>query len=421
MSRGLLFDKKSKLKNLKLQTPNTHHDFIIAGGGMAGLSLAFYLNQSQLKNKKILIIDKEPKTLNDRTWCFWEVEECAFESILYKKWDSVLFGGVSGNLRKLDIGNYKYKMLRGIDFYRFVYESLSKNPNIQFHYSSIKSVNDTQNGAEVITENQTFTANYVFDSVYKLNLMKQVDSVLNQKRESETNGNSGRHNLLQHFKGQVIETTKAVFDPRVPVMMNFGIEQQNECRFIYVLPITENKALIEFTLFTENLLTQEEYDAELQTYIKNQLKIEDYTVCEEEFGVIPMTDEPTDEFPSERIVRIGTAGGYTNPATGYTFSNTQRRLKQIVNQLEKTGNPQIKTPWFQKRHLLYAAILLNVLKKKRHSAADVFDKLYLRNPPKRIFKFLDGDTNFFEELLVMNSTPVSKFAAAAIDVIFNGK
>jgi lycopene beta-cyclase len=400
---------------------NTHYDFIIAGGGMAGLSLAYYFNQSQLKDKKILIIDKEPKTHNDRTWCFWEVGESAFEHILYKKWDSVLFGGVNGNLRRLDIGNYHYKMLRGIDFYQYVYKSLSKNPNIQFYYSSIKSIEDKSELVEVITDNQTFTANYVFDSVYKLNLMENVASLLLVGEGSGMRSVTGRHNLLQHFKGLVIETPKATFDPSIPVMMNFGIEQHDECRFIYVLPITETKALIEFTLFTENLLTQEEYDAELQTYIKNQLKIENYTVCEDEFGVIPMTDEPTDEFPSERVVRIGTAGGYTNPSTGYTFSNTQRRLQQIVTQLEKTGNPQIKTSWFQKRHLLYAAILLNVLKNKRHSAADVFDKLYLRNPPKRIFKFLDGDTNFFEELLVMNSTPVSKFAAAAIDVIFNSK
>lgn len=408
---------------MKPETPNinTHYDFIIAGGGMAGLSLAYYFNRSNLKDKKILIIDKESKTHNDRTWCFWEVGESAFERILYKKWGSVLFGGVNGNLRRLDIGNYHYKMLRGIDFYQFVYKSLSKNPNIQFYYSSIKSIEDRNKLVELITDNQTFTANYVFDSVYKLNLMKGVDSVLQQGEGLEVNSNKGRHNLLQHFKGLVIETPDAVFDPSIPVMMNFGIEQQNECRFIYVLPITETKALIEFTLFTENLLTQEEYDVELQTYIKNQLKIENYTVCEDEFGVIPMTDEPTDEFPSERVVRIGTAGGYTNPSTGYTFSNTQRRLQQIVTQLEKTGNPQIKTSWFQKRHLLYAAILLNVLKKKRHSAADVFDKLYKRNPPKRIFKFLDGETNFFEELLVMNSTPVAKFAAAAIDVIFKPK
>jgi glycine/D-amino acid oxidase-like deaminating enzyme len=55
-------------------------DYIIAGGGLAGLSLAFYLNESEhLRGKKVLIIDRDAKRRNDRTWCFWEREPGAFE------------------------------------------------------------------------------------------------------------------------------------------------------------------------------------------------------------------------------------------------------------------------------------------------------------------------------------------------------
>ena len=32
------------------------YDFIIAGGGLAGLSLAYYMNQTVLREKSILII-----------------------------------------------------------------------------------------------------------------------------------------------------------------------------------------------------------------------------------------------------------------------------------------------------------------------------------------------------------------------------
>ncbi len=381
-----------------------HYDYIIAGGGMAGLSLAYYLTHSELKNKKILIIDREPKTTNDRTWCFWEAEKSAFESILYKKWNTVQFASMDGRLRNLDIENYRYKMLRGIDFYRYINLILVKKSNIEFVYDSIESIEDNKNEAIVKTINHSFSADYVFDSIFKLNLMKGVKT--------------GRHNIFQHFKGLIIETPKPHFNPEVPVMMNFGTEQHSDCRFFYVLPINEKRALIEFTLFNESLLSEEEYNLELKQYIKKTLQITDYQVLEEEFGIIPMTDESTSEFPSPRVVRIGTAGGYTNPATGYTFSGTQERLQKIVKQLEKTGKPKIKTSWFQKRHLLYASILLNVLQKRRHLLADVFDKMYLRNPPARVFKFLDGKTNFIEELKIMSSTPIPKFLAAAIDVIF---
>lgn len=392
-----------------------HYNYIIAGGGMAGLSLAYYLTHSQLKDKKILIIDREPKTLNDRTWCFWEEEQNPFEDILLRKWNTVEFASVDGKLRQLDIGNYRYKMLRSIDFYRYVNQIIKQNPNIEFLYEGIESIEDSDKKAIVKTINHSFTADYVFDSITKKPLPTLPDRAGFLKQSIKL---GGRHNLLQHFKGIVIETKTPKFNPETPVMMNFGIEQQDECRFFYVLPINECKALIEFTLFTENLLTEKEYDEAIENYIKNKLQITDYQIVETEFGVIPMSDEKMVEFPSKHIVRIGTAGGYTNPATGYTFSNTQRRLQKIVKKLEENDNPYLKTSWFAKRHLLYASILLNVLIKKRHSAADVFDKLYLRNPPALIFKFLDGKTNFLQELRIMSSTPISKFLAAAIDVIF---
>jgi lycopene beta-cyclase len=186
---------------------------------------------------------------------------------------------------------------------------------------------------------------------------------------------------------------------------------------MYVLPFDDHNAIVEYTLFTEKLLEEKEYDAELKKYISEKLQITDYQVIEDEFGVIPMSDETTNEFPSKHIVRIGTAGGYTNPATGYTFQNTQKRLKAIVKQLEKTGSPIINTSWFQKRFFFYASVLLNVLEQKRLPAAEVFARLYERNLASQIFKFLDGETNFWEEIKIMNSTKKIKFIAAAIDVI----
>ncbi|HPE33329.1 MAG TPA: NAD(P)-binding protein [Bacteroidales bacterium] len=46
------------------------YDLIIAGGGAAGLSLAFYLSRSVLNKLQVLIIDKDRKDKNYRTWGF---------------------------------------------------------------------------------------------------------------------------------------------------------------------------------------------------------------------------------------------------------------------------------------------------------------------------------------------------------------
>jgi len=57
------------------------YDFIIAGGGLAGLSLAWYLVHSRLRDSRILLLDKEPKQKNDRTWCYWSNRPGEFDSL----------------------------------------------------------------------------------------------------------------------------------------------------------------------------------------------------------------------------------------------------------------------------------------------------------------------------------------------------
>lgn len=379
-----------------------NYDYIICGGGMSGLSLAFHLVNSGLGKKQILIVEPTEKNKNDRTWAFWDNGKNPFDSIVFKKWDSVNFYNTAGEKQHLNIGDYKYKVIRGIDFYGFVIPKLKESGNVTWLKDSVEAISDEGTIASVQTKSgEIFTADFVFDSTYKL----KVDLPEN-------------YNILQHFKGVVVQTEEPFFNPAIPDMMNFGVEQKNdECRFIYILPFDEKTALIEYTLFSESLLTQEAYDAELADYIINNLKLPAYKVLEDEFGVIPMTDEATDEFPSKHVVRIGTAGGSTNPATGYTFQGTQKRLQEIVSQLEKTGNPQLTSSWWQKRHLLYASVLLNVIKKKRYPIGDVFGQMYTKNKPETMFRFLDGESNIFQELRLMASTPIKHFGLAAFDTV----
>ncbi len=68
------------------------YDFIIAGMGCAGLSLAMHLINSKVKFEKILILDKDLKNINDRTWCFWTKEKNNwYKPIIFNKWDSFIF------------------------------------------------------------------------------------------------------------------------------------------------------------------------------------------------------------------------------------------------------------------------------------------------------------------------------------------
>ena len=384
-----------------MQKSDTHFDYIICGGGMAGLSLAYQLSLSKLSDRKILIIDPEKKTKNDRTWAFWENSINPFESIVAKNWKNVFIVNSKGQKKLYSLKSYAYKLIRGIDFYTYVYQHLKQFSNITFHYGLVIQIEETGNLMKVLAANNVeFSADYIFDSTFKLNL-----------------SNKKNLNLLQHFKGLVLESETEIFEEGAPEMMNFSIDQKpQEGRFMYILPFSKTKALVEFTVFSENLLTEKEYNTTLENYLKRNYKNNSFKILEEEFGVIPMSDVAIEEYPSKRHIRIGTSGGYTNPATGYTFANTQKRINKMIQNMEKTGSPVLNDQWFDIRHKIYASTLLNVIKKNRYPMAETFDRIFSNNDIESVFRFLDYESSLWDELKIMWSTPKLKFGVAFLDI-----
>ncbi len=378
------------------------YDFIIAGGGLAGLSLAYYMNQTVLREKSILIIDQDTKTKNDRTWCFWEKEnQNPFDAIVHRKWNKVYFHGTNFS-DTLNLGEYSYKWLKGIDFYNFVKLNLLTNPNIKFVNERIERLKDTPTGGFIITTENQYLGEYVFDSIKPLKL-DLADC----------------HNMLQHFKGWEIVTDKPVFDPACPTMMDYRVEQRGVgVRFMYVLPESPTCAMVEYTVFSDKLLSPTEYDAELHKYLKDFLKIENFSIEHEEFGVIPMTDEPILDHVGEHIIRIGTAGGYVKASTGYAFQRTQRFTQTLVRNLV-TGEKPISPQKTFKQHFkgLLDSTLLNVLLKNRVSGKEVFTALYKKNPTPLLFAFLDEDTTLREDLRIMTTVPLGAFTVGLLDAL----
>lgn len=213
------------------------YDFIIAGGGLAGLSLAYYLSQSSLENAKILIIDQSEKKENDKTWCFWEAQPNAFDEIVRQKWNGVWFHGSRSFSQFLPIDEYQYKLIRSADFYQFIYDTISRKNNVNILIDSVLSVEkDVDDKPQVKTVKGIYKASQiVFDSTFR---SPYTDAQYSQ--------------MLQHFKGWVIETDEPSFDETKPTMFDFNVEQNDECRFVYVLPYSKTKALVEYTIFSDN-------------------------------------------------------------------------------------------------------------------------------------------------------------------------
>ncbi len=369
------------------------YDYIIAGGGCSGLMLALGIHESRLKDKSVLIIDNDQKDKNDRTWCFWERGENKLEDIVHKTWSVAKFYG-NGFVEDMEIAPYKYKMIRGIDFYTHVFDSIQKNPKIKRLNATIKEVDG--NGL-VITDKGEFIGEIVFNSYYKQEDLHLPKSSIN---------------VLQHFKGWVIRTPNDVFDPDKMTYMDFRVSKDIETKFGYVLPFTSKEALVEYTLFTEALLKDEIYDQALKNYIEEILEINAYEIVEEEFGIIPMTDYKFPRTESEKVINIGTLGGQTKASTGYTFLRIQKGVQQIVSNLEKGAKPLAGGTSWDKRFKFYDSILLNVLSNETYPIKDVFTEMFAKHGPQMVFKFLDEETSLWEEMQLMNLKPKRQFTKA---------
>lgn len=381
------------------------YDHIIAGAGCAGLSLLVnMIHSGEFGGQKILLVDRAPKTQNDRTWCFWEKEAGLFEPVVYRSWDKLWFHGEKYSSLK-DIRPYRYKMIRGIDFYNYCFGLIGKQPNITVEYGTVEGMVSDGLQTFVTLNGEKIPARYIFNSILPtrpLHPASPID-VPGQPR--------GRWNLLQHFKGWVIGTERPFFRPEEATLMDFRVSQQQGSAFVYTMPLSDSAALVEYTVLSENLLQQTAYEEGLRNYLHDVLHLDGYTVMEEEFGVIPMTDHPFGGLENH-ILHIGTAGGQTKASSGYTFQFIQQQSREIVRALSETGVPSV--PSASGRFRFYDKVLLNVLASGKLPGEKIFTRLFSGNRITDIFSFLDNGTRLTQELRIIGSLPTGPFLRAGL-------
>jgi len=351
-------------------------------------------------NKQILVVDKAPKQQNDRTWCFWEKETGLFESIVHHQWNLLDFFSKEYSAT-LAIEPYRYKMIRGIDFYQHIQRKAVNKSNVHFHYEEVIGIGNENDQALLTLASGKITADYIFNSI-----LFQEPKIARHK-----------YMLLQHFKGWVIETPTPVFDPSKATFMDFRVSQEEGTTFMYVLPITANKALVEYTLFTEQLLPKEKYEEALIQYLSEYLDIDTFTIEHEEFGIIPMTNHI---FPSVqgRVINIGIAGGQAKGSSGYAFQFIQKRTANVVRDLKNNRIPRANEGFEAKKFRLYDSVLLNVLHHKKLNGGQIFAAIFQKNPPQRVLRFLDNETSLWDDLHIMKSVPTGIFLKAALQELF---
>lgn len=370
------------------------YDYIFAGTGLSTLMTVHQMVLSKkFSDKKILLLDLDAKKTNDRTWCFWEKPNGDYENLVSKIWNTAVFSNENYS-RDLELSPYQYKMIQGLDFYNYVFGIISKQENIEFSNKKIISFQEESNQVSVKTETEHFTCHKLFNSIFNPNEILEQD----------------KYPLLQqHFIGWKIKTSEPVFTPEKATFMDFSVSQKGNTRFMYVLPFSEKEALLEYTLFSKDLLPEKEYENEIKNYIE-KLGIKNYEILEKESGNIPMTSYPLWNKNSKNIINIGSAGGWTKASTGYTFKNASKKSKSLVSFLLQEND-------FRKFHKrdkfwFYDLLLLDILDKKNQAGSSIFSAMFKKGNSSLIFKFLDEETSFAEDIQVILKCPKSLFLKA---------
>ena len=341
-------------------------DYIIIGGGCAGLSLAYELDlHSKLKDKTLAIVEPRDEYKRDKTWSFWKVSPHNFEDCTIKSWDNFTIN-IPNQLKHIDCKNMPYQTIDSGLFYQKIIDKIKQNTNIYF----FKNIN------EVNTENS-----FIFNSV--------GDTIDNKS------------SLWQHFSGIEIETSKDFFDEKIFNLMDFDCDQKNSVHFFYTLPFSKTKALIETTWISDlNNTSLNNYDIQLKDYIEDKLKIKNYKINYKETGAIPLF-HPSNIKKLNQI-EIGTAGGMTRLSTGYTFLNIQEQSKYIRKNIENIKDTKIFS--IERKYEFLDNIFLKVLKKNPERMAQIFYKMF-NSSPNTVINFLSNKSNILEDISIISKMP----------------
>lgn len=373
------------------------YDIVIAGAGASGLLLAYRLCQNQaFANSRILLIDKEIKTRDDRTWCYWEKGQGEWDQLLYTSWQSVRFCA-DGFSQTEKISPYRYKMLRSSALYGFLHTAIATCTRIERVTAEILQVAERGNAVVVTTTEGEFSGNLGFSSIFP---------------QKEVEGQTAFPYLKQHFIGWFVRTEHAVFDAETPLFMDFRVQQRNNTRFMYVLPFSATEALVEYTLFSETLLEDEEYEREIEQYLM-AMGAGAVQVLEREKGNIPMTCFPFRQLQGRRLMYIGSAGGWTKASTGFAFARISQFTKLLVGHLASGKPPH--TFDVSSRYTIYDLIFLDVLHRKNHLGASIFSTMFQKNTFAEVLTFLNETGTIRGDLkIIARSRPRIEFVKSVL-------
>ncbi|WP_062461973.1 lycopene cyclase family protein [Demequina soli] len=373
--------------------PVEHADAVILGGGAAGLSLVCHLAESAWDGD-LVVVDDASRPLDGRAWAWWSRGELLLDRIA----ESVLpTATVAGErwARRMPLEPYAYRTLTGPALGSAADEALARRGWRRLTGRAIALSGDDARAAVAVDlpggGTADIAARWVLDGVGPGEPPRPADA-----------------GPRLELDGVTIETEADAFDPDAVTLMDFRTDQADGLAFMYVLPSSARRALVERVRFVVpggEAADEAPVDAAqaLDAYLGDVLGLGDHRIVPRERGSIPLDAHPAAR-AAGAVVPVGARAGMVKASTGYGFARIQRHSAALAAALAAGTDPGRALPASAWARVLDGA-LLRVIRDDPAGAQEVLAALLLRHPVDRVLRFLDEEASAAEQLRIVASLP----------------
>lgn len=354
----------------------TETDILILGGGCAGLSLAMRLAAHGADCPRVAVVESRAHYANDRTWCFWDDGSADLRDLVQQRWSTV---AVAHGEQRITVGCLAspYAMIPAEAFYAHATEQLAANPRVSLTLNEpvLAEPRQVEGLWRVKTPGGERAAKRLIDT---------------RPQHAPRRGAMG---LWQSFLGHEIECAEDRFDPGTARLMEFPSARGGRISFLYMLPFSPRRALVEMTVFDPAPFGPDDLAEALDNLVAEEIGGAKHVVLRTEHGVLPMGQVVAPPGRKEDgHVKVGLTAGGARPASGFAFQRIQKWAAACAAALLAGRAPitHAPDPWITRA---MDALFLRVLRAHPEEAPRLFVALFALRDPGGLIRFMsDGAT-----------------------------
>ena len=223
--------------------------------------------------------------------------------------------------------------------------------------------------------------------------------------------------MFQHFIGWEIKAPLGSFNSKNAILMDFRCDQSRGIHFIYILPFSSSKALIESTMFSPKRELDTFFETAIETYLAKHCGVCDFTIMRVEKGGIPLG-----RISSNKGLETGFGGNgeAIRPSSGYAFAFIQKQILATIQHAKRgglQGNPSC--PLVVKRphklvDLWMDEVFITVLRHRPEVAPELFLRMANALDGDEFSLFLSGEAGWLLRLKVVIAMPKFIFIKALV-------